>query len=181
MKISRLLLSFILFTAVLTAGAASPKENYFNKKGFAWGLGLCSAIDMTGEGMSSIDIDGYFGYKNSFFQALGIGASINMALSNSSRSYPIYAIIRTSFSTTPKLLFFEIRGGISTNELYSYTTQTGLYLHPSVGIRLASGKSWSSHFTLGYKFISRKDFSYDEGIYRCPDLSMGVVGIGISF
>ncbi|MDE5970332.1 MAG: hypothetical protein K2K88_04510 [Muribaculaceae bacterium] len=181
MKISRFLFSFLAFAAISTANAASPKENYFTKKGFAWGLALSSSIDMTASGMSSIDIDGYFGYKNSFFQAIGVGASINMALNNSSRSYPIYAIIRTSFSNKPQLLFFEMRGGVSLNDLYSYTKQTGLYLHPAVGIRLASGKSWSSHFTLGYKFISRKDFSYDEGIFHCSDLSMGVVGIGISF
>lgn len=181
MKISRILFSVLALTSIFIASATSPKENYFNKKGFAWGLDLTSSIDLTGNAMTSIDIDGYFGYKNSFFQALGIGASVNMAMNNSSRSYPIYAIIRTSFSTTPQLFFFEIRGGASFNDIYSYTNQTGLYLQPSVGIRLASGKSWSSHFTLGYKFISRKDFSYDEGIYPCPDLSMGVVGIGISF
>lgn len=186
MKKTPILRHFLIITAMMlvsavTASAASPVRNYFNKKGFAWGLDVASSIDMTGEAMTSIDIEGYFGYKNSFFQALGVGASVNMAMNNSSRSYPVFAIIRTSFSTRPQLCFFELKGGVSFNDIYSYTKQTGLYIEPALGIRLASGRSWSSHFTLGYKFIARKDFAYDEGIYKCPNLSMASVGIGISF
>lgn len=171
----------MLLTSTVGAIAATPVQNYFNKKGFAWGLDVASSIDMTGNSMTSIDIEGYFGYKTSFFQALGVGASVNMAMNNSSRSYPVFALMRTSFSTRPQLCFFELKAGVSFNDIYSYTKQTGVYIEPAIGIRLASGRSWSSHFTLGYKFITRKDFSYDDGIYECPNLSMASVGIGISF
>lgn len=186
MKISRIFRHTVILSAFILAStigvyAATPVQNYFNKKGFAWGLDVASSIDLTGNSMTSIDIEGYFGYKNSFFQALGVGASVNMAMNNSSRSYPVFAIIRTSFSTRPQLCFFELKAGVSFNDIYSYTHQTGIYIEPAIGIRLASGRSWSSHFTLGYKFITRKDFAYDEGIYGCPNLSMASVGIGISF
>lgn len=180
---TRLIVIILAMLLGSTAGtyAATPVQNYFNKKGFAWGLDVASSIDLTGNSMTSIDIEGYFGYKNSFFQALGVGASVNMAMNNSSRSYPVFAIIRTSFSTRPQLCFFELKAGVSFNDIYSYTRQTGVYIEPAIGIRLASGRSWSSHFTLGYKFISRKDFDYDQGIYGCPNLNMASVGIGISF
>ena len=181
-KIRKLAIAMTLLAATsASVHAAPPVENYFNRKGFAWGLDLTSSIDLTGESMTSINIEGYFGYKNSFFQALGAGASLNMAMNNSSRSYPVFAIMRTSFSTTPKLCFFELKAGVSFNDLYSYNKQTGLYIEPAIGIRLASGRSWSSHFTLGYTFITRKDFAYEDGIYKCPDLSMASIGIGISF
>ena len=73
---------------------------------FCWGADLGGSIDMSGHDMSTIDIGANFGYKNDYLRLLGIGASLNMMVSNSNRSFPIYGIVRTNFMNRPSLCFF---------------------------------------------------------------------------
>lgn len=165
-----------MILATMTTVAQDEKKSHF-----AWGLDLASSIDMTGNAMTSIDISGYFGYKNDFFRIVGIGGEIDAMMSNSSRSIPVFAIIRTSFQKGRRLLFADFRGGISMNNVYDYNTQTGAYGSVGIGITLAQGKTFSSHMIVGYSYISRSDFDHDDGVYHCPDLHQAVVRIGISF
>ncbi len=148
---------------------------------FAWGVDVSGSIDMTGEGMSSVNFDGVFGYKNSFFRLLGVGAAVNMVMNSCNRSFPIFAIVRTSFRNRPSLCFLDLRGGISVNDVYGYKKQTGGYGSVGLGITLATGKTFSSHLILGYSFIERTDFEHDGEKFDCRDLHSATLGIGISF
>ena len=75
---------------------------------FCWGADLGGSIDMSGHDMSTIDIGANFGYKNDYLRLLGIGASLNMMVSNSNRSFPIYGIVRTNFMNRPSLCFLML-------------------------------------------------------------------------
>lgn len=120
---------------------------------FAWGIDAGSAIDLTANDMTSINIHGYFGYKGSALRFLGVGAGINTMISNSSRAYPVYAMLRTSFSSQPQLCFMDVRAGVSFNNILTYPSQTDFYGSIGIGITLAHGRKFSSHIIVSYDFM----------------------------
>ena len=104
-----------------------------------------------------------------------------MMVSNSVRSFPVYAMFRTDFSSRPRLLFMDLRGGIAINDITYGNSQTSLFLSPGVGINLARGRSFSSYITLSYIYNGLKPF--DLGDRRCDvdGLSMACLRLGVSF
>lgn len=148
---------------------------------FTWGADVGGSIDMSGHDMSIIDISANFGYKSDILRLLGAGASLNLMVSNSCRSFPFYAIIRTSFTRRPSLFFVEARAGASINYLQNNINQTGLYLSGGVGINLATGRTFRSHLILSYSFFDRGYITYKDQDYSVPDLHYVGVKIGISF
>lgn len=138
-------------------------DNDSNLGHFTWGADLGSAVDLTANDMTSVNIHGYFGYKGSWLKFLGVGAGINSMLNNASRCYPIYAMLRTSFSPQPKLCFLDLRLGISINNILDYSSQTDLYGSVGLGVTLAKGKKFSSHIIISYDFMPTRPFSvYSE-------------------
>ncbi len=142
---------------------------------FVWGAEAGGAIDMTSNDMSTINLDAFFGYKNSWINALGIGASVNIMVSNSVRSFPVYAMFRTGFKKTPTLLFMDLRGGCVFNNINNNTQQTRLYLSPGVGINLARGRSFTSYITVSYVYNGLSSFAKDGERYDINGLSMALV------
>lgn len=95
---------------------------------FTWGIEAGGAIDMTSHDMSTVDINAYFGYRNSWINMLGLGASINMMVDNSSRAFPVYFMFQSSFRQKPSLAFFDFRTGVSFNNTQYDKQQTDFYL-----------------------------------------------------
>lgn len=148
---------------------------------FTWGVDALSAIDLTANNMTFAGIEAMFGYKGRYVRMAGVGAGINMMMSNSSVSYPVYAVLQTNFQPQPTLCFLNLRLGISHNRIYEYTRQLGGYANVGLGFNLAKGKTFRSHIIVGYTLITRRDFEWEDGIYRCPSLHMASFGIGILF
>ena len=149
---------------------------------FAWGAEVGSTIDMSGNEMSSIDINAAFGLSYKWLSFAGIGAGANIMVSNSCHTYPIYAVLRTDFSKLVKVMFIDLRGGIALNYLDENICQTGGYISPSIGFNLASGATFRSYITVGYTYISRKDeVRPDETILPYKSLSMATVRLGVAF
>lgn len=171
----------IILLAVFCGMQARAEELYHNNHKFTWGAELGGSIDMTGNDQSTIDIDAYFGYSNSFVKLLGVGANINMMVSDSNRSFPVYAIFRTNFRKTPSLLFMDLRGGVSVNCIGDTKTQSGLYLSGGLGINLATGKTFSSHLIVSYGYFERKTVEYKSNFYPLGDLHTVSMRIGVSF
>lgn len=140
-----------------TPEATADKES--NLGHFSWGADLGSAVDLTANDMTSVNIHGYFGYKGPWLRFLGVGAGINSMLNNASRCYPIYAMLRTSFSPQPKLCFLDLRLGISINNILDYSSQTNLYSSVGLGVTLAKGKKFSSHIILSYDFMPTRPYT----------------------
>lgn len=132
---------------------------------FSWGADLGSSVDLTGNDMTSIDIHGCFGYKGPWIRLAGIGAGINSMMNNASRCYPVYAIVRTSFTREPKLCFLDLRLGISFNNILDYKSQTDFCGTIGAGITLAKGKKFSSHIIVSYNFMPIRPFK----VYRETD------------
>lgn len=145
---------------------------------FGWGAEAGTSIEITGHDMSTLNFDGYFGYKNSFIQMAGVGAGVHVMVSNSTRSFPLYAIFRTNFRSQPTLCFADLRAGIVVDNMTDNTTQYRPYVNPSLGFNLARGKTFCSYITIGYLFNGMKSCSTRA---IAGGLHFFNVKIGISF
>lgn len=156
------------------AETASPRGQ------FAWGAEAGTGIDMGGDDMTTFNLHASFGYRNDWIRFAGIGAGIDVMLSNSTRSFPIYAMARTSFSNKPKLLFGDLRVGIAYNQTDGVPDRANFYIQPGIGIELAKGKSFSSYLLLAYTYNSMT-FYGDKADTLIHGLNRVTVSIGVSF
>ena len=133
---------------------------------FSWGADLGTGIDLTTSDMTSVDIHAYLGYKSNLFRFLGVGFGINTMMNNSSRAYPLYAMLRTSFSSRPRLCFLNLRLGAAFNYFDGFEKQTDFYGSVGLGITLAAGRRFSSHLIIGYTFMPVRNMKAE-----LPDIS----------
>ena len=174
----------IAITAILTCHAAKPTavstQSSFMKH-FAWGIDVGSSIDLSGNDLSSIDISAYFGYKNAILRTLGIGVDLRNSLGNSHTMIPVYAMLRTNFSSSVTLCFADIRSGYSFNTLNTADKSNGLFLSAGLGFNLYTSASVKSHIILSYSFNELKP-DYSLGFPRFThSLSAMSVKIGVNF
>lgn len=148
---------------------------------FTWGAQLSSGVDMTTHDMTNFSIGAEFGYKNRWFRFVGVGASIMSMMNNSSRCYPVYAMVRTSFSKYHKLCFLELRGGVSFNSILDSSHATGAYGSAGIGITLAHGRTFSSHVVLRAEVMPIKASYSDPSLDFSYTLALACIGIGIAF
>ena len=128
---------------------------------FSWGAEIGSTVDLSGHDMTSLDFSAYFGIRRSWLDFAGVGAAANIVVNNSSRTYPLFANLRFSFTPRNPLLFADLRGGMA---LHSIDLVTGSKFKPfaqvGVGVYLARGKRFSSYLIAGYAWYSRSGISY---------------------
>lgn len=149
---------------------------------FAWGADLGTTIDVGGHDMSGVDLNAYFGYKNDAIDIAGVGAGLTMMVGNSSRAFPLFAILRTSFRTTPSLCFFDCRAGLVIDNVPDGTSQKVVYISPSIGFNLAMSSKFKSFITLGYTYNGMGTYGGEFGPVELPDgLSMVTARFGVTF
>ncbi|MCM1451527.1 MAG: hypothetical protein NC102_04675 [Clostridium sp.] len=174
-------LILIAFLAMGICAFAQDGLKEYNAMRFTWGASFGSDIDLTGNDKSDVSLDAYFGIRFAGVQVLGVGAGIDVPVSNSWRSYPVYMIMRTNFMKRPSLCFFDLRGGASVNLLEYDHKQTGAYVSAGVGFQLASSSKFSSHLILAYSYFGRDDYEHGQDKIRMHDLHMATMRIGIAF
>ncbi len=151
---------------------------------FAWGAELGGSIDMTGSDMASFNFGLHVGISYSWIKFLGVGASYNIMTANSCRHMPVYAELRTDFSARPRLLFFDIRGGVSINSLPQDISRTGGYVFTGIGCNLAKSKKFASYLLVGYSFVNKGNLVVpaDSSLpMHTDDLSYATVSLGVTF
>jgi len=175
------LIIILLTLTALCAGAQEPTVSKPAVK-FAWGVELTGNVDMTRNDMSSVAFNAAFGMSTVAIPMLGLGVGVNVPVSNSLRSIPIFALIRTNFSRRPSLCFLDLRGGMSVNYLENDKRQTGGYFSCGLGFNLAKGSSFQSYLTVGYSFYERKNYiDSNELQVTLPSLHLATIRLGISF
>ena len=177
-RIHILLTAAILSLVSLSSSASQPSAFIHH---FTWGAEAGGSIDMSGHSQSTVDLNAAFGYRDKFIHLLGVGAGLDMMVSNSNRSFPVYGILRTSFSSRPSMCFLDLRAGVAVNCLEETYTQLGAFLSGGIGFRLAYGATYSSHIILSYNFIERKPIDFDNERIALGNLSMVSLRIGVSF
>lgn len=181
--LKKLLIAIIAF---LSLNCAKAQEDSIHVKvpkpvTFAWGADLGVGIDMGGHDMSAININAYFGFKHKYFPLVGVGAGIDMMMSNDSRTYPVYAVVRTNFGSTRARVFGEVRGGVAFNNVAKNFNQTSAYISPGIGFNFATGKNYRSYMILSWVY---NDLHYngrgtDYGLIR--GLNYATVLLGVTF
>lgn len=148
---------------------------------FTWGAEAGSSIDLSANDMSSIDFNAGFGLSYRWIQLAGVGAAAHIMVSNSCRSYPVYAIVRVPFSPRYDLLFADVRAGVSLNYLDHNVSQTRPYAAVGIGINLAKGHTFRSYIFAGYTFMGRSDIIDGEIFRQYHDVHLATVKLGIAF
>lgn len=178
----KILLTLTLMLSLLTSFAAEGGDAPTRARSFAWGADVGSSIDLDSDNMTTLNLEAYFGYRNSWIDILGVGAGIDMMISNSNRYFPVYAIFRSSFRSRPSLCFFDLRVGTAINELSDNTKQTRFYINPSLGFNLARSKTFTSYISVGYTYNGLKSFGpADDPTEISHGLNMANLRIGICF
>lgn len=162
--------------------AQKPQAQKKSKTSFAWGVEAGSSIDMSANDMSSVDFNASFGLKHGWIKFLGIGAEIDIMVSNSVRSFPVYLNLKTNFQRRQSLVFMDLRGGVAANYLPNNYQQTGTYAFGGLGVNLAQGRTFSSHLSIGYTFKQFFDIETRAGeTIPLSDLHMATVRLGVTF
>lgn len=147
---------------------------------FSWGADIGSSIDLTTHDMTFVDLNAYLGYKSNWIRFAGAGASISSMINNSSRCYQVYGLLRTSFSSRPRLCFMDLRAGATFNTFYDNIKQTKPFGSLGLGITLAAGRHFTSHLIIGYTFIPVTKFKNPDNT-EVPDLHFASIRIGCAF
>lgn len=180
--IKKLLLAILAIAACAATVRAQDEALRPSPVRFAWGASVATSIDMTEGDMSNIGIEAYAGLKVPGVQILGIGAGMNVPVTNALRSIPLFIIARTNFRARPSLLFMDARAGVAINYLDRIDGhQTGAYGSLGLGIRLAHSPKFQSHMIIAYTYMGRKDYYVGDERILLPDLHMATLRLGISF
>lgn len=167
----------------VAAEEKSPVIEECSRVAFAWGVDVGSSIDLTTADMSSLNGDAYFGLRCTGVDIVGVGAGIHGMVNNNSFSYPLYVVLRTSFSKQRQLCFLDLRTGVALNSFFGTATNAAFYISPSVGVNLASSRKFRSYLSLGYTYNGGKDISDDTTTSgkSANKLSMATIRLGIMF
>lgn len=149
---------------------------------FTWGADVGAAVDASGHDMSAFTIDAYFGCSNPYIDIAGIGAGIDMMVSNSCRTFPIYGIVRTSFRRRPSLCFMDFRCGGAINNMSNGSTLNAFYISPGVGFNLALSPKFKSYFIVSYTYNDIGKYAPEPGVTAITHgLHLINARIGITF
>lgn len=172
-------IALVAIAAIVFALSASAGRN--DRKGaFAWGAEIGPAIDLCGDDMSSINFGASFGYRNSFIDFAGVGAEINMMMSNSTRMFPVFAAFKSSFSNEHKLIFADFRVGCAFANAFGEKSQTVFYTSPGIGFNLAGNDKFQSYLTLRYIYSSM-NFPALKASNEVTGTNQIAISIGITF
>ncbi len=148
---------------------------------FTWGVDIGSGVDLTSHDMTMFELGACFGYKGSWMRFAGIGASIVSMMNNSSRCYPVYGMLRTSFSRYHRLCFMEVQAGVSFNSILDYKQQTDFYGSLGIGLTLAHSRKFTSHVVLRGVFMPLSPVEVDGVRHLTYDIGYACIGIGCAF
>lgn len=168
---------------ICVAGAfnLAADNNHYLPGHFSWGVDIGGGIDMSGNDMSTLNLDAALGYRNKALRMLGAGVGINMPVNNSRRTFPVYAIVRTDLTRKPGLCFFDARIGAVFNNMEDDSSKTSLYCAPGIGFNLAQGKTFGSYLIATYIYNGLKAHAVDNPSDCFKGVHIAGIRLGINF
>lgn len=148
---------------------------------FTWGVDAGSSIDLTANNLSTFDVDLIMGYKNPFIKVIGVGLGYHKAFGSSNNFIPIYAVLRTSFTSRPSKCFFNFQCGYSFNSVDDAASKGGFTLAAGIGMNIASTKYFKSHLILSYGFMHLNERQLAQISLSNENISLAKLTIGINF
>ncbi len=148
---------------------------------FTWGAEFGASIDLSGYNTSTFNIDAVLGYKNKYLRILGAGVGIHRSLGTGDNFIPVYGLLRTSFSSRPRLFFMSLKVGYSFNTMGDSPTFGDTNSQIGWGINLAMSKKFQSHIILAYEFRhfnARHKHVLND---KANDISLATISFGVNF
>ncbi|MDE5883250.1 MAG: hypothetical protein K2H60_16130 [Muribaculaceae bacterium] len=148
---------------------------------FTWGAEFGASIDLSGYNTSTFNVDAVLGYKNNYFRILGAGVGIHRSLGTGDNFIPVYGLMRTSFSSRPRLFFLSLKVGYSFNTIGDSPTFGDTNSQIGWGINLAMSRKFQSHIILAYEFRhfnARHKHVLDD---KANDISLATISFGVNF
>ncbi len=148
---------------------------------FTWGAEFGCSIDLSGYDTSTFNVDAVLGYKNNYFRILGAGVGIHRSLGSGDNFIPVYALMRTSFSTKPRLFFMSLKVGYSFNTMGDSPMFGDTNAQLGAGINLAMSRRFQSHIILAYEFRhfnKRHKYILND---KADDISLATISFGVNF
>lgn len=133
-----------------------------DKSHFTWGADIGASVDLTAHDMSTFDLDFVLGYKNSFIKTAGLGVGIHRTVQGGDNFIPVYALIRTSFTSRPSLLFFNARFGYSFNTVEDSPMFGDYNSALGCGFNLSQSRKAKTYIILGvaYRYFNKRHQDY---------------------
>lgn len=155
------------------------KSKSLDNSHFTWGAEFGSSIDVTGHNHSTFNLNLNLGYKNALFKVFGIGVGINRSIASGDNYIPIYALVRTSFTRKPSLLFMNLQLGYSFNTIEDSPTFGDMSSALGLGINLSKSRKANSYLilSLGTRYFNQNHKSLiqlDTKFIYTANLHIGV-------
>lgn len=147
----------------------------------ALGAEIGANIDLSGTESSCFDIDIYAGYRKGMIQCAGVGIGVHPSFAHKRMFIPVYAMFRCNFKPGKSLCFFDVKAGMSINELAPDVRNTGVYASGGIGFNLASTRQFGTYAIVGYNFTQITPFSDGEIMRNEHALHAVSIRIGITF
>lgn len=148
---------------------------------FSWGAEFGTSIDVSGYDSSTFNVDALFGYKNKYLRLLGMGVGIHRSFGTGDNFVPVYAVVRTSFSSRPKLFFMSFKAGYSFNTISNSSTFGDVNASLGAGINLAVSRKFRTHIILGYEFRHFNQKHREKYSLEAEDISLATLSLGVNF
>ena len=120
-----------------------------DKSHFTWGAEFGSSIDLTGHDLSTFDLDVVLGYKNPVIKTAGLGVGIHRTVQGGNIFIPIYALVRTSFTSRPSICFFNAKLGYSFNTIEDSPMFGDLCSSLGCGVNLSQSRKAKTYIIVG--------------------------------
>lgn len=168
--------------ATSTDAMAAKAKGSRERVHFTWGADIGTSIDLSGNDITTFDVDIALGLRRGWLNFIGVGCGANLAISTSQHCYPAFVLFRTNFTDRPTRCFWELKGGAAVTVFDDAQRCTGIYAGTGLGIKLAAGAKFRSHLVIGYTFVQRsRDVLEGIAYPNHADLHYATMKIGIAF
>ncbi|MDE6027255.1 MAG: hypothetical protein K2G23_04240, partial [Muribaculaceae bacterium] len=159
-------------------GGNKPLDNSH----FTWGADLGASVDLTAHDMSTFDLDFVLGYKNKIIKTAGVGVGIHRTVQGGDHFIPVYALIRTSFTSRPSLQFLNARFGYSFNTVEDSPMFGDYSSALGCGFNLSQSKKAKTYLILGvaYRYFNKRHQDYISRL-DTPSIWMAQLQFGVNF
>lgn len=157
------------------------RQKSLSESHFTWGAEFGTSIDVSGYDSSTFNVDVVIGYKSNYFRMLGVSVGVHRAFGTGDNFIPISAVVRTSFSSRPRLFFMSLKAGYSFNTISDSPTFGDINATLGCGINLAISRHFKSHLILGYEFRHFNKKHREMYSIVAKDISLATLTFGANF
>lgn len=147
---------------------------------FAVGLELGTSLDVSGNDQSTFNVDAICGYRNNFFNLVGVSVGMHKSLGSKDNFIPIKFHFRSSFTTRPSLAFFAFSIGYGFNTIEGSKFFGDFTSTIGCGVNLARKPRFQSNIILSFGFRHFNNRHLEMITIQKSNIGYAQISMGIS-